>query len=86
MSGLILPVTLDGDRIKITQVYGDDFAWKGYDNYYRDYYGLDGHNGYDVGGWGIDGERVNAAGDGTVVFAGPGHLGTPPWVAAHSQS
>lgn len=72
MSGLILPVTLDGERITISQGYGDDFAWKGYSQYYRGYYGLNGHNGIDFGGWGIDGEPVNAAGDGTVVYAGRG--------------
>ena len=72
MSGLILPVTLDGERITISQNYGDDFSWKGYSHYYRQYYGLDGHNGIDFGGWGIDGEPVNAAGDGTVVYAGTG--------------
>jgi murein DD-endopeptidase MepM/ murein hydrolase activator NlpD len=72
MAGLILPVTLDGDRIKLTQNYGDDFAWKGYSQYYRQYYGLDGHNGIDVGGWDIDGDPVMAAGDGTVVYAGRG--------------
>lgn len=74
MAGLILPVTLDGARITISQNYGADFAWKGFDQYYRQYYGLEGHNGIDCGGWGIDGERVNAAGDGTVVFVGPGDL------------
>ena len=72
MAGLILPVTLDGERITISQGYGADFSWKGYPNYYRDYYGLDGHNGIDFGGWGIDGVQVNAAGDGTVVYAGRG--------------
>ena len=42
MTELIHPCTAP-----ISQEFGDDFAWQGYSQFYRQHYGLQGHNGID---------------------------------------
>lgn len=72
MTNLTHPVTLDGGKVYITQEFGDDFAWQGKTHFYKQQYGLTGHNGIDYGGTHIHGHPVTAAADGTVIYAGLG--------------